>query len=77
MRRSALLIRDDTDQRMSTSCDVVSIEDLVEAPHPLGYDARRAEWALRVGTSFGSPRQALGILLLRLHDDGQIKLRIE
>lgn len=64
-------------QRYSESPDVITIEDLVEAQHPLGYDAGRAEWALSVVKSYGTPRQALGVLLLRLRDDGQMVLRLE
>ena len=79
MRRliqSSRLVRD-PDQRISVTNDIVTMEDLIEAHHALGYDAQRGEWALRVGKSFGVPRKDLGILLLRLRDDGEIVLRID
>lgn len=59
----------------SNALDLVSIEDLVESPHPMGYDASIAEWAF-VAHKPGS-RKPWGTLLMKLHDDGQIKLRIE
>ena len=60
------------EQLISTSPDVVTMEDLIEARYPRGYDEALAEWSLPVVKSFGIPRRLLGILLMRLCDDGQV-----
>ena len=75
--KSDLLIAAPVEQRMSKTVDIVTMEDLTEAQHPLGYNSERAEWALRVVKSFGAPRRYLGTLMLRLRDDGDVVLKLD
>ena len=65
------------DPRTSMSRDIITVEDLMEARHPVEFDADLAEWGFRVIKTGGNLRKELGILFLRLRANGDIVLRLK
>lgn len=55
---------------------IVSREDLIEAGE-ITFDHDRAEWGILVLGSIGFPRPTLGVLVIRLTDEGELVTTIE